>query len=43
MAHIAPRAFRIGALDMPIRPVKGRLSSKIRKIAHAADKANRKR
>ena len=41
--HMFSRAFRSGALDMLMTPVKGRLSSKIRKIAHAADKANRQR
>lgn len=41
--HSAPRAFRKGALDIIISPVNGRPSSKIRKIAQAAEKANRER
>jgi hypothetical protein len=40
--HIVPRALRIGALDMLINPVNGRLSSNIRNIADAADEANSK-
>ena len=41
--HSVPRAFRSGALDNRSRPVNGRLSSKIRKIAPAADNANSER
>ena len=40
--HIVPSAFRSGTLDI-ISPVNGRLSSMIRKIADAADKAKRNR
>ena len=42
-SHSVPRAFRSGALDTIISPVNGRPSSKIRKIAHAAEKANNER
>ena len=38
-----PRAFRSGALAIAINPVNGWLNSKIRKIAHAADRANSER
>jgi hypothetical protein len=38
--QIAPRAFRSGTLDSVINPVNGRLSSKTRKIAEAAENAN---
>lgn len=41
--QFAPRAFRSGALESIIRPVNGRLSSSMRKIAQAAEKANRDR
>ena len=41
--HSGTSAFRSGALDIIISPVNGRLSCSIRKIAHPADKANRKR
>lgn len=41
--HNVPRAFRNGALDTIISPVNGRPNSKIRKIAHDAEKANRER
>ena len=41
--HNVPRAFRNGALDTIISPVNGRPNSKMRKIAHAAEKANRER
>src|SRR5215469_6290607 len=39
-SHIVPSAFRSGALDNRSSPVNGRLSSKIRKIPHADEKAN---
>jgi hypothetical protein len=42
-ASRAGREIRRGALDIIITPVNGLLSCKIRKIAHAADKANRRR
>src|SRR5512132_3707879 len=42
-SHIVPRAFRSGTLDSRSSPVNGRLSSKIRKIAPADDKANSER
>ena len=38
-----PRAFRSGALAIAINPVNGWLNSKIRKIAHAAERANSER
>ena len=38
--YSVPRAFRSGRLESIIRPVNGRLSSSMRKIAHAAEKAN---
>ena len=38
--HSVQRAFRSGALETIISPVNGRPSSRIRKIAHAAEKAN---
>ena len=41
--HSVPRAFLRGALDSIMSPVKGRPSSKIRKIAEAAEKANNER
>jgi hypothetical protein len=41
--HSVPRAFLRGALDSIMSPVKGRPSSKIRKIAEAAEKANSER
>jgi len=41
--YSGPRAFRSGALDIDNSPVNGRLNSSIRKIAHAADKANTER
>jgi hypothetical protein len=41
--YIDPRAFRSGALGIAINPMNGWLNSKIRKIAHAADKANSER
>jgi hypothetical protein len=41
--QIAPSALRRGALDSIIRPVNGRPSSNIRKIAEAAEKANTER
>jgi hypothetical protein len=41
--HRGPRACRIGALEIIIRPENGLLSSKIRKIAHDADSAKRDR
>jgi hypothetical protein len=39
-SQIAPRAFRRGTLDSIINPVNGRLSSKTKKIAEAAENAN---
>ena len=41
--HSVARAFLRGALDSIMSPVKGRPSSKIRKIAEAAEKANSER
>ena len=41
--HNAPRACRSGVLDNIISPVNGRPSSKIRKIAEAAEKASSER
>jgi len=41
--HSAPSAFRSGALESIIKPVNGRLSSIMRKIAQAAEKANSER
>jgi hypothetical protein len=41
--HNVARAFLRGALDSIMSPVKGRPSSKIRKIAEAAEKANSER
>jgi hypothetical protein len=41
--QIAPRALRSGALESIIKPLNGRLNSRTRKIAHAADKANKDR
>jgi len=38
-----PRAFRSDALAIAINPVNGWLNSKIRKIAHAAERANSER
>jgi hypothetical protein len=43
MPQRGPRACRSGALEIIIRPVNGQLSSKIRKIAHDADRAKRDR
>src|SRR5262249_1313949 len=41
--HSGARACRRGSLEIIIRPENGRLSSKIRKIAHDADSAKRDR
>ena len=41
--HSVARAFLRGALDSIMSPVKGRPSSRIRKIAEAAEKANSER
>src|SRR5690349_11411639 len=41
--YMGPRAFRSGALEIIKRPVNGWPNSKIRKIAHAADRANSER